>query len=167
MRPQNSGFTIIELLVTIGVAAIVLGLGIPNFSDLLEKTRVRRAAQDVVELLQLARLTAVEQQQSVAVCGSSDGINCDQTKANWGQKLIARYPANDNVLSVINLSNKIALHNNNLASVSFNLAGWGSAAASSFFVCPKTAYGNAYKITIPLSGHVRMEPYTAPQDECS
>ena len=74
MQPKpQSGFTLIELMVTLTVAAILMALAAPTFSDLLEKSRLRGATDDIVNLLNTSRSSAVKlaRQINVSVSGTT------------------------------------------------------------------------------------------------
>lgn len=60
-RRGASGFTIIELLVTIGVAALVMATAVPAFMSLLPTINLSSAARQVAADLQFARVKAVSQ----------------------------------------------------------------------------------------------------------
>lgn len=66
------GFTILELMITLAVAAILLGLGIPAFSDIIRNNRLTAAANDLLRSTQLARSEALKRQVPVVVCASAD-----------------------------------------------------------------------------------------------
>ncbi len=51
----DRGFTMIELMVTLAILAIVAALVAPGFSDSLARTRVRSQATDIAGLFELAR----------------------------------------------------------------------------------------------------------------
>ena len=57
---RQTGFTLIELMVTIAVAALLVGLATPGFRDLIDKSRLRGATDDIVNLLNTARANAVK-----------------------------------------------------------------------------------------------------------
>jgi type IV fimbrial biogenesis protein FimT len=72
-QKQQRGFTLIELMVTIIVAAVLVSLAVPSFRDLIDKSRLRGATDDIVNLLNIARASAVKLQRDVNV--SIDATN--------------------------------------------------------------------------------------------
>ena len=69
---QNNGFTLVELMVTLLVAGIVLGVGIPAFSQFISTNRMAAAVNDVTTSLHLARTEAVKRRANVTVCPSAN-----------------------------------------------------------------------------------------------
>lgn len=75
MRYQ-SGFTLIELVVTIAVASILLTLAIPSFRSTIQNNRVTGQANEFLTSLTLARSEAVKRSAITSVCISSNGATC-------------------------------------------------------------------------------------------
>jgi type IV fimbrial biogenesis protein FimT len=102
LRRYSSGFTLIELMVTVMVVIILGMLAAPGFQALIEKGRLRGAADDVVNLLGVSRSEAVKRQQnvSVAISGTSAawclGANRAPT-ATAGQAVIGSSACDCNV----------------------------------------------------------------------
>jgi len=66
-RRSQSGFTLIELMITIAVLGILAVIAVPTFRALIEKGRLRGAADDVMNLISVARAEAIKRQHSVSV----------------------------------------------------------------------------------------------------
>lgn len=64
---QHAGFTIIELMVSLLVFAVLVALAVPTFRDMMIKSRLRGATDDLVTLLNVARGSAVKLQRDVNV----------------------------------------------------------------------------------------------------
>ena len=75
MRKQR-GFTLIELMVTVAIAAIVLTLGVPSFRDLIQNNRVASTVNGLVTALQLARSEAIKRGGNITLCSSTNGTTC-------------------------------------------------------------------------------------------
>lgn len=70
------GFTLLELLVTMAILAIVLAIGVPSFRYIIYSSRISNEVNALVGSLQYARGEAIKRGQSVAVCASNDGATC-------------------------------------------------------------------------------------------
>jgi type IV fimbrial biogenesis protein FimT len=68
----QSGFTLWELLMTLLVAGIVLGFGVPNFMEFQRNNAVVAAANELVTGTLMARTEAVKRQVPVTLCLSSN-----------------------------------------------------------------------------------------------
>lgn len=65
------GFTLIELMVTLAVMAILLVAAVPSFVDFFDKNRVRGAADGVISLISNARAEAVKTDLDVNIAFTS------------------------------------------------------------------------------------------------
>ncbi len=82
----KSGFTMIELIVTVAIAAIVLAIGIPSFSSLLKGNRTTTQTNLFVSSVNLARSEAVKRGIQVTLCASMDASSCTEStdwSAGW------------------------------------------------------------------------------------
>lgn len=80
MHKQHSGFTLIELMIVLAVAAIVLTLGVPSFQGIIERNGLAVQVNDFISSLNYARSEAVKRKQNVVVCRSdttTNPLNCN------------------------------------------------------------------------------------------
>lgn len=82
MRSTNRGFTILELLVTLSVAAVLTAVAVPSFRDFVANSRVSSASNLLVTHLNAARSEAVTRGMPVAICASSDQATCSES-TSW------------------------------------------------------------------------------------
>lgn len=80
-----AGFTLPELLVTVAIAAILLGLAIPSYRTFMLDTRRSSVTNDVVAAMQAARSEAITRGVVVTVCPSTNGTFCatNISTTNW------------------------------------------------------------------------------------
>lgn len=73
---RSHGFTMIELMVTLVVLGILLGVGIPSFNVILLNSRTSGLANDLTSAINVARSEAVKRAEQVTVCPSQNGTAC-------------------------------------------------------------------------------------------
>jgi type IV fimbrial biogenesis protein FimT len=66
-RTQGFGFTLVELLITITIAAILLAIGIPSFKSFTANQQVKNATFDLSSMLRFARSEAIKRNNNVVV----------------------------------------------------------------------------------------------------
>ncbi|MGY8565202.1 GspH/FimT family protein [Paracidovorax citrulli] len=70
------GMTLLELSVTLAIAALLCLLALPSFSDALGRWRADMLRMQLVSVFNSARSTAITRHAPVAVCPSDDGTRC-------------------------------------------------------------------------------------------
>ncbi len=89
-----NGFTLIELMTTIAVVAILLVIAIPSYEYLMTTNRLAGEINEFTSSLNFARSEAIKRGQQIVVCKSntqgcladSDPSDCSCTNAgDWGQ----------------------------------------------------------------------------------
>lgn len=79
---KSSGFTLIELMVTLAVAAIALGIAIPSFNQTMRNNSSSALGSELAGALNYARSEAVKRAKRVSICASNDGATCLAAN-NW------------------------------------------------------------------------------------
>lgn len=81
------GFTLIELMVTIAVAAVLLSIAVPSFTTMMANNRQTSAANSLVNTLVTARNSALRGGEAVTVCpiATPSGTTCSfDWNTGWG-----------------------------------------------------------------------------------
>lgn len=69
---RTKGFTLLELMITVGVAAILLSVGVPSFRGVIMDNRMVRDSNHFLASINLARSAAVRFQRDATICTTAD-----------------------------------------------------------------------------------------------
>jgi len=92
---KRNGFSLIEVIVTLAIAAIVLSIAVPSFQSYTQNNRQTIAINELATALQLARSSAITHRMRAVVCKSSDATNCT-ADGTWTQGWIVFTDADNN-----------------------------------------------------------------------
>jgi prepilin-type N-terminal cleavage/methylation domain-containing protein len=155
------GFTVIELLISITIIAVLTTIALPNFSDFLVRTRVDNEISEMQRLLLATRNTAINAEKSVTICPLNVSNSCQNS---WKDQISVfedidgdgiYEPGNGDrlikVKSAIQAGDKLQFTQ---ASLTYTATGRlsGVAAASTFNYCPKDHTDKSRGITVSASG---------------
>jgi len=155
-RKVARGFTLIELMVTIAVIALLAAVAAPAMVTLMNSNRLSSSAGELAAALQLARAEAIRRSAPVTVCGSADGESCTNG-AGWADWIVLGTNNMDAQIDVVrsgSISNNLQVRGP-AAGVVFGSAGTITAQAN-LTVCIPTdePAENQRVLTVMLSGAV-------------
>ena len=161
-----NGFSLIELIVTLSITAILFGIAIPSFKDFIEKSKINSAAFQLRTTLSLARQTSISHGKDTYICELVEDKQCNTDRpfgANWSNGWLVFEDLNNNAdLDKDDLI--VNIHKNTSGiGVIFNQQGRlrfrpdGSARSAGFYVCTEKL---AKHILLLYSGRSRSKVLT-------
>lgn len=86
MRHHKHGYSLYELLATLTLITVVLGLGLPSISGVIARSRLHSEINALFHAIHLARKESIMRRQVVSICPSFDGTTCEPGRdwsAGW------------------------------------------------------------------------------------
>lgn len=171
----SRGFTLVELMAALAVAAILLTVAVPTFAELQRRARVASARHLLTASLAGARLAAVKLGAPVTVCPSSDGRRCRDDLVWEHGWIIYRDPeVEDQPPSAAAILQRIDAIASTLAlrgtsgrrRVRFQPTGWAYGSNISLRLCSRPRGSLLGKVIVNNAGRPRSEHYTDPDEPC-
>jgi type IV fimbrial biogenesis protein FimT len=83
INAKQSGFTIIELMITLVVVAVLLAAAVPYLGNFTKNNRLVSQTNDFAIAIQLARSEAVKRGTNTIICPSSNQTSCSGNASDW------------------------------------------------------------------------------------
>jgi type IV fimbrial biogenesis protein FimT len=83
-RGRQRGFTLIELMVTVAILAILGMVAVPSFNEAILGSKLSSFSNNFMASAQLARSEAIKRNSTVTLCRSSNGTSC-AASGGWQQ----------------------------------------------------------------------------------
>lgn len=156
---RQGGFTFMELMITIVIAAILATVALPSFVATIQNNRLTGQANEIMASLQYARSEALKRGLPVEMCASSDGATCDDANWNLGWIVLADLGGNVNeVLRVWPASERDGfVFSPTTGRIRYQPNGFANAAFTLNLNLPGCAGDNARQITVAATGRAASE----------
>lgn len=162
----QGGLTLIELLVTLSILAVLIAMAAPNFRTAIENNEITTLNDKILTSMRFARSEAIGRGIPITVCFSNDEATCSGT--TWTDGWIIFTDANagrtvnvgtDEILKVIEVNysgHSVSLISNVTTSFQFDTEGRASENGT-FQVCgPSSQDTSAKGVVIESSGSARL-----------
>jgi type IV fimbrial biogenesis protein FimT/type IV fimbrial biogenesis protein FimU len=148
-KNKHTGFSLIEVMVTVAIVAIIAMIALPSLSGFLVKMRVDNEVNEIQRLILTARNTAINTGQNISLCPLAGNV-CSGTN-NWvGRIGIVSVDGIVKEKDAINIGDKLEF---SFASLTYNASGQlADNNFGTFSYCPKGHTNNSRGIEVVLSG---------------
>jgi len=166
---KNSGFTLLELILTLTLISVVTAFAIPSMTAFTKNDRLVTNINSMVGHLAYARSEAVKRSQQVSVCVSNntDTPNPSCTGGGWEDGWIVyidadannSFDANEEVIKAHGpfAGNNAVTPNNVGTQVIYDNRGYLASNTGSLLLCDERNGPHGKTINISTTGRVRME----------
>jgi len=166
---SSSGFTILELLITVALVSIVMAIAVPSMQSFTQNDRMTTNINALIGHLAYARSEAVKRSQQVSICASNDAASCSGGWSDgWivyidsdadnsftaGEEIIKAQQALDggNTLTATTIGSQVTYDNRGFVT---------AASVGSLQLCDSRSGSHGKTIRITTTGRVRLEVNTA------
>ena len=87
---KSTGFSMIELLITMSILVVLLAIAAPGFQEMIKRDRVASSSNQILTAINYARTQAITQNTRVTICPSNDVESCisNPTASDWNSQWI-------------------------------------------------------------------------------
>ncbi|NNC64522.1 MAG: prepilin-type N-terminal cleavage/methylation domain-containing protein [Gammaproteobacteria bacterium] len=165
---DQQGFSLAELLVTMGIAALLLSVGLPGLTSFAKDARQVSVANEMLADFHYARDLAITSNARVTICPSSNGATCDG--AGWEDGRIVFVDTDGNL--ALNGAETVQRVTGDIGDVDVNTAEFGASITyrpngramanivrnntGEFVVCDDRGSAHARALIVDMSGRPRI-----------
>jgi len=178
MTNAVKGFTLMELMIVLSVAAILLTMAVPSYRTFVQNSRITKEINLLSASIAGARGESAKRGKRVVLCQSSNPAastpSCSGTAGVWSNGWIVFVDANndssfatadsDILLNVFQADGKVNVNTDVGSALAFNADGTTTAGNTvNFSVCDERGVSNGKKLEVLATGR----PSTVAIDTCS
>ncbi len=169
-RTTIDGFTLIELVITVSIAAILFTIGMPSYQKMVMDKRMATTRETLITDLEIAKSEAMTRNQSVILCRHSGETAtptaCDNT-AEWENGWVvfvdtngdSNVDANELLRVTAGLGAGLNIDYSK-TSITFSSRGFTGTTNGTFRICDGRGYQHGHKLILSTSGFIQTENAT-------
>jgi type IV fimbrial biogenesis protein FimT len=164
MKEPAPGMSLIELMITLSIAAVLLSIAAPSLGSLIQENRITAMSNTLVSHLQYARHEAVFRRSHVAACPGDMATGCTGDN-RWDQGFIVFIDDNrsgqpnheDDILRVVGPDDRMLMHSAGRTRVRFQPHGGAFGTNLTIRVCDQSRRATPRAVIVSNPGRVRVE----------
>lgn len=157
-RTSEAGLTLLELLVTFAVVAILAASAAPAFNELIASSRVKATSDSLIRALYSARAEAIKRGHRVVTCLSASGASCSSSSA---RKLLifsdldknGSPTASEKVIAIVDIESSSIQISYNRPFLAYTSTGYAAGTNGTFTLCDASGAGQF--VIVSSLGRVR------------
>jgi len=171
MSRKQQGMSVLELMISIGLTAVLMGLAVPSMGQLIATQRISAATNQMIAHLQYARLQAVTRKLDVIACPSVDRRVCSGNRWDRGWMIFSdkngngRPDTDRDLLRVIQVDERATIASGGRFRVRFQPTGGAYGTNLTLKICSSDQAVEGRAVIVSNPGRVRFER-RLPRAEC-
>jgi len=161
---KYNGFTLLELMITLAIAAILATMAAPSFSNVIKNNRMATQYNELLTSLSIARSEAIKRGSPLIVCKSND-TSTPACGGNWHDGWLVFVDANNNGVfesgssdELVRVHSKLSGNNTlhyNKDKVKYSANGLALGFNGTFTFCDDRGDSNSKGLIVNFTGRAR------------